>query len=130
MRKIIRDRLVLEGFGCKRNLDCVQSIYDFLVLLSQEANMRILVPPSIVRVPVEHAAAQIETTYDWGVSGTVIWLESGASVHTWPEAEFVALDVFSCKTFDHRRVEDVFAKTFDPDRVERMESLRIGGTDV
>ena len=40
---------------------------------------------------------------DSGVSGFVIIAESHISVHTFPERDYVNVDVFSCKSFDHQR---------------------------
>ena len=123
---VIRDRLCLEGFRCVRHLGSVEDVYTFLEALSYAAGMRVLVPPVVVRVPVVNAAAQIETKTDWGISGSIIWLESGAMIHTWPEEGFAALDMFSCKAFNHDVVEDLFRKMFSPARVDRMESVRLG----
>ena len=37
-----------------------------------------------------------------GVSGTVLIAESHLSVHTWPEARYVAVDIFTCGGLDPR----------------------------
>jgi len=37
-----------------------------------------------------------------GVSGTVVIAESHLSVHTWPEARYVAVDIFTCGGLDPR----------------------------
>ena len=38
---------------------------------------------------------------DWGLSGFVLIAESHISIHTFPERNYVNVDVFSCKEFDH-----------------------------
>ena len=38
---------------------------------------------------------------DWGLSGFVLIAESHISIHTFPERDYVNVDVFSCKEFDH-----------------------------
>lgn len=38
---------------------------------------------------------------DWGISGFVMLYESHISFHTWPEERYVAIDIYSCKNFDH-----------------------------
>ena len=45
---------------------------------------------------------------DNGISGMVIIAESHISIHTFPNRDYVNVDVFSCKSFDDQRVlEDV-----------------------
>lgn len=123
---VLRDRLQLEGFGCRKAMAELEKVHEFLEGLALVADMRVLVPPIVVKVPVVQASSFIETTTDWGVSGYVFWLESGASVHTWPEYGFVAVDIFSCKRFDHGEVERFFRKIFQPKRVSKMESTVFG----
>lgn len=48
-----------------------------------------------------------------GVSISVIFLESGMSLHTWPEHFYVSLDIFSCQPFDKEIVETLFARFFE-----------------
>ncbi len=45
----------------------------------------------------EYHGSKIE---DWGLSGFVLIAESHISVHTFPEKQFVNVDIFSCKQFD------------------------------
>ena len=40
---------------------------------------------------------------DSGISGFVIIAESHISVHTFPHRDYVNIDLFSCKSFDHER---------------------------
>ena len=40
---------------------------------------------------------------DSGVSGFVIIAESHISVHTFPGRDYVNIDIFSCKSFDHEQ---------------------------
>lgn len=39
-----------------------------------------------------------------GVSAITVWLESHASLHSWPLDKYISLDLFSCKTFDYAPV--------------------------
>lgn len=39
-----------------------------------------------------------------GVSAITVWLESHASLHSWPLDKYISLDLFSCKTFDYEPV--------------------------
>ena len=52
---------------------------------------------------------------DSGVSGFVIIAESHISIHTFPRKDYINIDIFSCRPFDHERaledVKDLFALT-------------------
>lgn len=102
MADVVRERLVVEAEGVRKDIHTVQYVYDFLEDLSAVAGMRILTPPQVVRVPVLNSV--IPTDNDCGISASVIWLESGAQVHTWPEAGLFTLDMFSCRHFDEKEV--------------------------
>ncbi len=113
MLNITRERLIIEGKGCKR-LATVDYSYNFLDSLTCVLGMRTLVPPCIVKVPVLCPDAKIATN-DYGVSGFIIWIESGAQIHTWPEKEFVSVDLFSCKKFSIEKAIRFFVDWFEPE---------------
>ena len=108
-----RQRLIIEGFGCRKNLSKAGFAHSFLERLTQSLDMRILVPPNIVRVPVHCPAPGLETS-DLGVSGFVIWMESGAQIHTWPGERLATLDAYSCKEFQPAKALELFEKAFSP----------------
>ena len=63
-------------------------------------------------------------TPNGGVSGVAVLSESHISIHTWPEADYAALDVFMC---GHARPElavPVLREAFDADQVVVKEHLR------
>jgi len=50
---------------------------------------------------VEYAKATLVKTYfhqfsPYGISGTIVIAESHFNVHTWPEHQFMAIDLFTC----------------------------------
>lgn len=49
---------------------------------------------------------------DWGLSGFVLIAESHISIHTFPERNYVNVDVFSCKEFDYIRSAEKIAEVF------------------
>jgi len=58
-----------------------------------------------------------------GVSGVVVIAESHLSIHTWPEYNYAALDLFTCgttvdpyKAFDHMR--------------EKLKAERVSNTEI
>ena len=60
-----------------------------------------------------------------GVSGVVTLAESHISVHTWPESNFAAFDIFMCgeNASPHKAIE-VLKKSFNPGRIELTELKR------
>ena len=48
-----------------------------------------------------------------GVTGMCVVSESHISIHTWPEKEYFAFDIFSCSDFDENKVIDVIQEMFD-----------------
>ncbi len=55
---------------------------------------------------------------DWGVSGFVIIAESHISVHTFPDREYINIDIFSCKEFDTQAALAEVQKVFSIPRVK------------
>jgi len=68
-----------------------------------------------------------------GVTGTVLLAESHLAIHTWPEAGFVAVDVYVCNyTTDNSdkadRVFRALQAVLKPQR-SRFQAIRRGGKD-
>ncbi len=53
-----------------------------------------------------------------GVSGVAVLAESHISVHTWPERDFAAFDIFMCGACDPELALPVLQKQFNPERME------------
>ena len=86
--------LVIDGHGCDAaQLSDAERVRRFLDEFPDRISMTKITPPAVYtyRGP---------TPEDWGVSGFVIIAESHISVHTFPDREYVNIDVFSCKEFD------------------------------
>ncbi len=60
-----------------------------------------------------------------GVTGVVVLAESHISIHTWPEADFAAVDVFMCGDAQPARTVPVLRRAFKPARLA-VEELRRG----
>lgn len=41
-----------------------------------------------------------------GVSAITVWLESHASLHSWPLDKYISIDLFSCKMFEYEPIID------------------------
>ena len=59
-----------------------------------------------------------------GVSGVVVLAESHISIHTWPEREFAAIDLFMCGACDPNTSIPVLEAAFKPSRVDVIEQRR------
>lgn len=59
-----------------------------------------------------------------GVSGVAVLSESHISVHTWPERDYAAFDVFMCGDAQPENAIAVLKRAFLPERFEVTEALR------
>lgn len=59
-----------------------------------------------------------------GVSGVAILAESHISVHTWPEMDYAAFDVFMCGNCRPQKAVSVLERYFSPMRSEVSEQKR------
>lgn len=59
-----------------------------------------------------------------GVSGVAVLAESHISVHTWPELDYAAFDVFMCGNCRPDLAAKVLEKHFRPERSEIIEQKR------
>ncbi|MCT6879207.1 MAG: adenosylmethionine decarboxylase [Commensalibacter sp.] len=59
-----------------------------------------------------------------GVSGVVVLAESHISIHTWPERNFAALDIFMCGACDPHLAIPVLQRFFKPERTLLDEQRR------
>ncbi len=101
--------LVIDGYG--GDIDKMWDedlVRDFLYQYPESLDMTRITEPKVLR----YDAPKSE---DSGVSGFVIIAESHISVHTFPRKDYINIDIFSCRPFDHDRalndVKDQFALT-------------------
>ena len=59
-----------------------------------------------------------------GVSGVAVLAESHISVHTWPERDYAAFDVFMCGNAQPENAIPVLKRALFPRRIEVFEELR------
>lgn len=59
-----------------------------------------------------------------GISGVAVLAESHISVHTWPEANYAAFDVFMCGDAEPHKATEILRNAFEPSRVDIREILR------
>ncbi len=63
-------------------------------------------------------------TPNGGVSGVVVLAESHISIHTWPERDFAAIDIFMCGVCDPRKAIPILQAAFSPERTDVGEQRR------
>jgi len=64
-----------------------------------------------------------------GVTGVALLAESHISVHTWPERDYAAFDIFMCGNSLPEKAIDVLKRIFQPETIELQEILR-GQSDI
>ncbi len=70
-----------------------------------------------------------------GVTGFILLEESHVSIHSWPEHQFAAVDIFSCRPFDAKKIQELLMESFNSDKVvikqiERGEAISIISEDL
>src|SRR2546428_14021496 len=113
--------LMLDGYGCdKTRLQDLNLVYRILDELPTRIGMTKIMPPYVFK----YSGLRPE---DWGLSGFVLIAESHISIHTFPEKNFVSVDIFSCKAFDADFASAYFKRAFEIEKVE--SSLLDRGTE-
>ena len=103
---------VLAEFWGARHLDDVDVIED------------------AVRTAAEAAGATVLHVYlhrfssTGGVSGVAVLAESHISIHTWPERDFAAIDIFMCGACDPYKAVPVLRRALAPTSMQVSEHKR------
>lgn len=103
--------LLVEMWGA-RNLDDPAVIETALCDAARSAGATIL-----------HTHAHRFSPYG-GVSGVAVLAESHISIHTWPERDFLALDIFMCGECDPHKCIPVLKDVFAPTSIQLAEHRR------
>ncbi len=103
--------LIVDLFGARR-LDDIKHIERTLKHCVQVAGATLL------HIHLHHF------TPNGGVSGVAVLSESHISIHSWPEAEYAALDVFMCGNAKPHLTIDVLRDSFQAREVRMREHRR------
>ena len=104
--------LLIDGFGGDNSKMTEESfIYDFLDNYPSHIDMNKITEPKVTK----YVGPKPE---DWGISGFVMIAESHISIHTFPDRQYVNIDIFSCKDFDDKRAIDKIVETFDLEKIK------------
>jgi S-adenosylmethionine decarboxylase len=110
--------LILEAYGCPKDLLAdLGLVSQTLDVYPEQLNMTKIMPPYVFRY-------QGTVPDDWGVSGIVLIAESHISIHTFPDKQFVTLDIFSCREFDVDAAIEYFSSVFKPESWEKQLLMR------
>lgn len=63
-------------------------------------------------------------TPNGGISGVAVLAESHISIHTWPERDYAALDIFMCGDTEPEKAIEVIQKAFQPNSLNVSKHLR------
>ncbi len=97
---------IVEGSGCNPDtLGSVEKIQRILGKAAEVANTKVW-------------SISLHEFPPHGVSGVVVISESHLSVHTWPEAGYVALDIYTC------------GKTAKPEEAVEFAMREFGASDM
>jgi len=110
-----------EPFGPHLTIDASQCdaeklkdhtfVYDILDQLPTAIGMTKIMPPYVVTY------REGKVPEDWGISGFVMIAESHISIHTFPDKDYVFIDMFSCREFDIDKALDILISAFGAKRV-------------
>ena len=106
--------LIVDGYYCNQQaLSDSKGLMNFLGTFPEIISMNAISEPQVQ----EYHGSKSE---DWGLSGFVLIAESHISVHTFPEKNFVNVDIFSCKAFDVYFSVEVIKKQFRTGRIQHQ----------
>jgi S-adenosylmethionine decarboxylase len=106
--------LVLDGYGAAyERLTDLSLIYRFLDECPGQIGMTKIMPPYVFRYSGVNPN-------DWGLSGFVLIAESHISIHTFPEKQYLSVDIFSCKQFDTSLAIRLAGEAFGIERYEHQ----------
>lgn len=59
-----------------------------------------------------------------GVTGVLLLEESHISIHTWPEYNYAAIDIFTCRDIEADNAIEVLKKSFNPTKIQIQKIQR------
>jgi S-adenosylmethionine decarboxylase len=104
--------LIVDLWGA-RHLDDLGHVEDALRRAVEASNATLL------HIHLHHF------TPNGGISGVAVLAESHISIHTWPERDYAALDIFMCGDADPQKAIPELDRAFEPARIE-VDELRRG----
>lgn len=106
--------LTIDGYkGNKEKLNNFELVYGLLNELPEKLGMRKMMPPYVIFAP------PVTEKDQGGISSFVMINESHISIHTFPDKEFVSIDVYSCNNeMDSDKIINYFKEAFSLEETE------------
>ncbi len=106
--------VTIDASGCnKRKLTSVTLVYDILNKLPEKIGMAKMTLPYVVKW-MDKFSNGTE-----GISGFVMIAESHISIHTFPDQDYVFMDIFSCRQFDAEKSIKHLINAFEATKYEK-----------
>jgi S-adenosylmethionine decarboxylase len=149
--KIAGRHLVLDCMLTEESIpivDSTEKMREYLEKVTEITGMTLVIPPISMKFPfsgetnrlikdlekegttssvIEQFKQHIKErdSGQGGVSAITVWLESHASLHSWPLDRYISIDLYSCKCFDCKPIIDftqeyMKLKTLHVTEVDRM----------
>ena len=103
MDKMKGKHLIIDLKKCK-HMPPYNEVYNLLEYLVKLVHMKKLSGPHIVN----------GAPYNPGITGFIIIETSHISIHTFEKDNSISMDLYSCKTFNHKNVLKEVMNTFQP----------------
>ena len=111
MEQVFGPHVTVDASKCDfEKLAGRQVVFDILNELPELLNMTKIMEPHIIEWVDKFATNP-------GYSGFVMIAESHISVHTFPDQDYVFIDIFSCRPFDTEAAIDYLVKAFGAKKV-------------
>ena len=106
--------VTIDASGCnKRKLMSQSIVYDLLNNLPAKIGMTKMTLPYVAKWLDKFAEGTP------GISGFVMIAESHISIHTFPDQDYVFMDIFSCKQFDAEKTIKYLVDAFEAAKYEK-----------
>ncbi|MBI2657692.1 adenosylmethionine decarboxylase [Candidatus Woesearchaeota archaeon] len=106
--------VTIDASGCnKRKLASVTLVYDILNKLPDRIGMTKMTLPYVVKW-LDKFANGTE-----GISGFVMIAESHISIHTFPDQDYVFMDIFSCREFNTEMAVKYLTQAFEATKFKK-----------
>lgn len=110
--------LIFDGFGVDRDkLNSFDYIFKFLDELPNKIKLKKLITPYVL-------IAKSKKKIEWGISGFVMIQTRHISCHTWPEKNYISIDIYSCKDFNEKEVLKILTSIWKPKKFKWKVLLR------
>ncbi|MBI4919841.1 adenosylmethionine decarboxylase [Candidatus Azambacteria bacterium] len=110
--------LAIDAFGVEnKKLTNKKYLASMLEEIPRKLGMHILKKPAIEEIKSDRYP-------NTGLSGFVILYESHVSFHTWPEENYIAVDIFSCNDFKEKTAVKCFKELLNPKKLKSKSIIR------